>query len=152
MTFSASAPVERGSRGGRAAVEIRTPHREDGPVDAADAANGAIATKDFPALSWKRAYLAALMSPPSRLYYAPPEGDAALRRALQGYLGRQQAIDLCARVLLDADDTFVFEDPATWWHGAASRPPARGCCSSRWTPMAWTPSAFPGMQAFAWPT
>jgi GntR family transcriptional regulator/MocR family aminotransferase len=79
-------------------------------------------------MSWKRAYLAALMSPPSRLYYAPPEGDAALRRALQGYLGRargvhcdaehivivhgsQQAIDLCARVLLDADDTFVFEDP-----------------------------------------
>jgi GntR family transcriptional regulator/MocR family aminotransferase len=89
---------------------------------------GAIATRDFPALAWRRAYLAALLSPPSRLYYAPPEGDAALRRALQGYLwrarglrcdagqivivhGSQQAIDLCARVLLDPDDAFVFEDP-----------------------------------------
>lgn len=89
---------------------------------------GAIATRDFPALAWRRAYLAALLSPPPRLYYAAPEGDAALRRALQGYLGRarglrcdaeqivivhgsQQAIDLCARVLLDPDDAFVFEDP-----------------------------------------
>jgi GntR family transcriptional regulator/MocR family aminotransferase len=89
---------------------------------------GAIATRDFPTLAWRRAYLAALLSPPPRLYYATPEGDASLRRALQGYLGRarglrcdaeqivivhgsQQAIDLCARVLLDADDAFVFEDP-----------------------------------------
>jgi GntR family transcriptional regulator/MocR family aminotransferase len=89
---------------------------------------GAIAARDFPTLAWRRAYLAALLSPPSRLYYAPPEGDAALRRTLQGYLGRarglrcdaeqivivhgsQQAIDLCARVLLDPDDAFVFEDP-----------------------------------------
>ncbi len=89
---------------------------------------GAIASGDFPTLAWRRAYLAALLNPPSRLYYAAPEGDASLRRALQGYLGRarglrcdaeqivivhgsQQAIDLCARVLLDAADTFVFEDP-----------------------------------------
>ena len=101
------------------------------PADAPAAIDflyGAIAARDFPALAWRRAYLAALLSPPSRLYYAPPEGDAALRRALQGYLGRarglrcdaeqivivhgsQQAIDLCARVLLDPDDAFVFEDP-----------------------------------------
>jgi GntR family transcriptional regulator/MocR family aminotransferase len=63
-----------------------------------------------------------------RLYYEPPEGDASLRRALQGYLARargllcdaeqivivqgsQQAIDLCARVLLDREDAFAFEDP-----------------------------------------
>jgi len=89
---------------------------------------GAIATRDFPTLAWRRAYLAALLSPPPRLYYAPPEGDASLRRALQGYLGRarglrcdaeqivivhgsQQVIDLCARILLDRDDAFVFEDP-----------------------------------------
>lgn len=89
---------------------------------------GAVAAADFPTLVWRRAYLAALMRPGPRLYYAAPEGDAALRKALQGYLGRarglqcsaeqilivhgsQQAIDLCARVLLDADDTFAFEDP-----------------------------------------
>ena len=100
----------------------------DAKPAAVDFLYGAIATRDFPALGWRRAYLAALMSPPPRLYYAPPEGDAALRRALQGYLGRarglhcdaeqivivhgsQQAIDLCARVLLGADDAFVFEDP-----------------------------------------
>lgn len=89
---------------------------------------GAIAARDFPALAWRRAYLQVLLAQQQRLCYAPPEGDAALRRALQGYLARarglrceagqilvvhgsQQAIDLCARVLLDADDGFVFEDP-----------------------------------------
>ncbi len=89
---------------------------------------GAVASRDFPALVWRRAYLAALLNPQQRLYYAAPEGDASLRRALQGYLGRarglrcgaeqivvvhgsQQAIDLCARLLLDAGDAFVFEDP-----------------------------------------
>lgn len=89
---------------------------------------GAVGARDFPSVTWRRAYLAALWEAQPRLYYAPPEGDEALRRALSGYLGRarglrclpeqivvvngsQQAIDLCARVLLDADDAFVFEDP-----------------------------------------
>ncbi|MBL8344315.1 MAG: PLP-dependent aminotransferase family protein [Rubrivivax sp.] len=89
---------------------------------------GAVAARDFPALSWRRAYQAALLRHQPSLYYAPPEGDATLRRALQGYLSRarglacdagqivivhgsQQAIDLCARVLLDPDDAFAFEDP-----------------------------------------
>lgn len=89
---------------------------------------GAVASRDFPALPWRRAYQAALLRHQRSLYYAPPEGDASLRGALQGYLGRarglscdteqivivhgsQQAIDLCARVLLDPGDAFVFEDP-----------------------------------------
>lgn len=89
---------------------------------------GAVASRDFPALPWRRAYQAALLHHQPSLYYAPPEGDASLRRALQGYLGRarglgcdagqivivhgsQQAIDLCARVLLNPDDAFAFEDP-----------------------------------------
>lgn len=89
---------------------------------------GAVASRDFPALLWRRAYQAALLRRQPSLYYAPPEGDASLRRALQGYLGRarglsceteqivivhgsQQAIDLCARVLLDPEDAFAFEDP-----------------------------------------
>jgi GntR family transcriptional regulator/MocR family aminotransferase len=89
---------------------------------------GAVASRDFPTLAWRRAYQAALLSHQHRLYYAEPEGDAALRRALQRYLARarglrcdaaqivvvqgsQQAIDLCARVLLDPGDAFVFEDP-----------------------------------------
>ncbi|MGM9487325.1 PLP-dependent aminotransferase family protein [Ideonella sp. YS5] len=89
---------------------------------------GAVASHDFPALAWRRAYQAALLNRQHSLYYALPEGDASLRRALQGYLARarglhcdaeqivvvhgsQQAIDLCARVLLDPRDAFVFEDP-----------------------------------------
>jgi len=139
MPTRAAAPVDPGSRAvpplstfGRRVEKMvlsALPNAQpDAQHIAIDFLYGAIATKDFPALSWKRAYLATLMSPPSRLYYAPPEGDAALRRALQGYLGRarglhchaeqivivhgsQQAIDLCARVLLDANDAFVFENP-----------------------------------------
>lgn len=89
---------------------------------------GAVAARDFPTLLWRRAYQAELLRQQNSLYYGPPEGDASLRRALQGYLrrarglaceaeqilvvhGSQQAIDLCARLLLDAGDAFVFEDP-----------------------------------------
>lgn len=89
---------------------------------------GAVASRDFPTLPWRRAYQAELLRQQDGLYYAAPEGDAALRRALQGYLrrarglacdaaqivvvnGSQQAIDLCARLLLDAGDAFAFEDP-----------------------------------------
>lgn len=89
---------------------------------------GALAARDFPARTWRRAYQAALQRQPQCLSYILPEGDPSLRRALQGYLrrtrgiacdteqilvvqGSQQAIDLCARLLLDAADAFAFEDP-----------------------------------------
>lgn len=89
---------------------------------------GAVASRDFPALVWRRAYQAALLRRQHSLYYDAPEGDTSLRRSLQGYLrrarglacadeqiivvhGSQQAIDLCARLLLDPGDAFVFEDP-----------------------------------------
>lgn len=89
---------------------------------------GAVGARDFPSMAWRRAYLAALLASRPRHDYAAPEGEAGLRQALAGYLARarglhctpeqlvvvngsQQAIDLCARVLLDADSAFVFEDP-----------------------------------------
>ncbi|WP_427306937.1 PLP-dependent aminotransferase family protein [Cupriavidus sp. H39] len=89
---------------------------------------GAVAWRDFPALAWRRAWQAELLRQQDKLCYAAPEGEASLRRALQGYLrrarglaceaeqivvvhGSQQAIDLCARLLLDDGDGFVFEDP-----------------------------------------
>jgi GntR family transcriptional regulator/MocR family aminotransferase len=89
---------------------------------------GAVASRDFPALAWRRAYQAELLRQQHSLYYVAPEGEASLRRALQGYLARarglacdaeqilvvhgsQQAIDLCARLLLAPGDAFVFEDP-----------------------------------------
>ncbi|WP_459616661.1 MocR-like pyridoxine biosynthesis transcription factor PdxR [Bordetella sp. 2513F-2] len=97
-------------------------------MPAIDFRYGSVALRDFPAQVWRRAYQAELQRQEHSLGYAAPEGDAALRRALQGYLrrarglacdaeqilivqGSQQAIDLCARLLLDADDGFVFEEP-----------------------------------------
>lgn len=89
---------------------------------------GAVASRDFPTLTWRRAWRRELLHQPTPRYYAAPEGEAALRRALQAYLrrargldchpgqivivnGSQQAIDLCARLLLDPGDAFAFEDP-----------------------------------------
>jgi GntR family transcriptional regulator/MocR family aminotransferase len=89
---------------------------------------GAVAHRDFPTMAWRRAYQSELLQQQRRLYYVPPEGDEQLRHAVQGYLrrarglacsaeqilivhGSQQAIDLCARLLLNAGDIFVFEDP-----------------------------------------
>lgn len=89
---------------------------------------GAVASRDFPTHAWRKAYLSELLRQQQRLYYIPPEGEISLRQVLQGYLrrarglvceaqqivmvhGSQQAIDMCARLLLDARDTFVFENP-----------------------------------------
>lgn len=89
---------------------------------------GAVAARDFPYLAWRRAYQTALLRQQHSLYYTLPEGEPALQRALQGYLhrakgircdarqilivqGAQQALDLCARLLLDEGDRFVCENP-----------------------------------------
>ncbi|MDD0814412.1 PLP-dependent aminotransferase family protein [Curvibacter sp. HBC28] len=89
---------------------------------------GALASSDFPVLTWRRAVKEAGLRPSPRLSYGAPEGEAPLRQALQGYLqrarglrchadqivvvqGSQQGIDLCARLLLQAGDRFAFEDP-----------------------------------------
>jgi GntR family transcriptional regulator/MocR family aminotransferase len=89
---------------------------------------GSVASRDFPTAAWRRAYLAELLRMQKNLYYVPPEGDPKLRHELLGYLrrarglacdaeqivivhGSQQAIDLCARLLLNGGDAFVFEDP-----------------------------------------
>lgn len=89
---------------------------------------GAVVARGLPALPWRRAHQAALLLQQPPPYYEPPDGDASLRRALQGYLawacglacvaeqivivhGSLQAIDLCARVLLDPGDAFAFKDP-----------------------------------------
>ena len=92
---------------------------------------GAVASRDFPLRSWRRALQAArarTQADQSPLGYIEPEGDPALRRALQAYLARarglvfdaeqvlvvhgsQQGIDLAARLLLDPGDAVVMEDP-----------------------------------------
>jgi len=89
---------------------------------------GAIAAGDFPTLAWRRLYNRALTRRQPHLYYSASEGDAKLRAALQGYLlrarglqcsaeqilivhGTQQALELCARVLVDPGDHVVMEEP-----------------------------------------
>ncbi|PSO31749.1 PLP-dependent aminotransferase family protein [Bradyrhizobium sp. MOS002] len=89
---------------------------------------GELAPSDFPVQAWKKAVTAAMARKPERLAYDDPCGALRLRTALQGYLwrsrsvrcevdqivvvnGSQQGLDICARLLLDARDRFVMEDP-----------------------------------------
>lgn len=89
---------------------------------------GALSSADFPALAWRKAYNKVSLQRQDRLYYAPAEGELELRTELQGYVrrarglicdveqihivnGAQQAIDLCARMLVDPDERVVMEEP-----------------------------------------
>jgi GntR family transcriptional regulator / MocR family aminotransferase len=89
---------------------------------------GALAPDDFPKLAWRRAYDRALLQRQVQLYYASAQGEAELRAEIQGYLrrargltcsadqilivnGSQQAIDLCARMLLNPGDHVAIEEP-----------------------------------------
>lgn len=89
---------------------------------------GELSPSDFPVPAWKKAVTAAMARKPERLAYDDPCGSLRLRTALQGYLwrsrgvlcevdqivvvnGSQQGLDICARLLLDAGDRFVMEDP-----------------------------------------
>lgn len=123
----AAAPAHLSAYGQRMAV-LAWPLPTSTPKGAVDFVYGALAATDFPTLAWRRAYSAALLRRQPRLSYGAPEGEAALRTALQGYLhrarglacaaeqilivhGSQQALDLCARVLIDPGDHAVVEDP-----------------------------------------
>jgi len=94
----------------------------------ADFRYGDLAPSDFPIPAWKKAVVAAITQRPDRLAYDDPCGSLRLRSALQNYLwrsrtlrcdvdqivvvnGSQQGLDLCARLLLNAGDRFVMEDP-----------------------------------------
>ena len=100
---------------------------------------GELSPADFPVLAWKKAVTAAMARKPERLAYDDPCGSLRLRTALQGYLwrsrsvrcevdqivvvnGSQQGLDVCARLLLDAGDRFVMEDPGyrMAWHTFAA--------------------------------
>lgn len=89
---------------------------------------GDVAPDDFPKLAWRKALTTAVLARRERLGYGHPAGSLALRQALQGYLwrargircepdqivvvnGSQQAVDLCARVLVDPGDRVLVEEP-----------------------------------------
>jgi GntR family transcriptional regulator/MocR family aminotransferase len=115
---------------------------------------GPLAGADFPTPLWLKALRAAERQRPPRLEYEDPRGNPELRRALQAHLSRsrglactldqllivngsQQALDLCARLLLDPGDRVVVENPATAWPTRCSRPMARGCSVPRWMNTDW---------------
>ncbi|MCV9999306.1 PLP-dependent aminotransferase family protein [Pararhizobium sp. YC-54] len=89
---------------------------------------GDVAPDDFPKLLWRKALTAAVIARRARLGYGHPAGSPVLRQALQGYLwrargircqaeqivvtnGSQQALDLCARALLNPGDRVLIEEP-----------------------------------------
>lgn len=89
---------------------------------------GAMADEDFPKLAWRRLYNQALVRRQRGLYYGLIEGEADLRQELQGYLlrarglsctpeqilivqGAQQALALCASVLVEPGHGVVMEEP-----------------------------------------
>lgn len=89
---------------------------------------GPLAGRDFPTLTWLKALRAVERQRAPRLAYEDPRGNLELRGALQAHLsqtrglscstdqlmivnGSQQALDLCARVLLDPGDPVAVENP-----------------------------------------
>ncbi|TPJ28279.1 PLP-dependent aminotransferase family protein [Mesorhizobium sp. B2-8-3] len=101
---------------------------EGQPAKLADFRYGELSGADFPVLAWRRASNKAILRRAARLRYGDPQGSSVLRNALQAYLwrargisctpdqivivnGSQQGLDLCARLLLDAGDPFVIENP-----------------------------------------
>jgi GntR family transcriptional regulator/MocR family aminotransferase len=109
-------------------IAAMKPYSVTSPMARIDFKYGSVASRDFPALGWQRAYRSELVKRQPNLYYGQPEGEERLRSALQGYLrrarglscdveqilvvhGSQQGVDLCARLLLNPDDAFVMEEP-----------------------------------------
>jgi GntR family transcriptional regulator/MocR family aminotransferase len=107
---------------------LALPSTDAAPAGHIDFKYGPLAGADFPTLAWMKASRKVERERPPRLAYADPRGDARLRRALQSYVARargischpdqlvivngsQQALDLCARLLLDPGDVVVVENP-----------------------------------------
>lgn len=122
------APVRRISRSGARLAALQLPAAAASHPAEIDFVYGPLARQDFPAAAWLKAQRAVAQRGPARLAYGDPMGDPALRQALQAHLGRsrgmacaveqlmivngsQQALDLCARVLLDPGDVVVVEQP-----------------------------------------
>ena len=89
---------------------------------------GPLSGSDFPTLTWMKALRAVERQRSRRLEYEDPRGNLELRRALQAHLsqargmacsveqllivnGSQQALDLCARLLVDPGCSVVVENP-----------------------------------------
>jgi len=97
-------------------------------ADEIDFVYGPLAGRDFPILPWLKALRAVERQRSARLAYEDPRGNLDLRKALQTHLsqsrglscsvdqllivnGSQQALDLCARLLISPGDPVVAENP-----------------------------------------
>lgn len=123
-----SLPQARLSAFGERVRNLKLSGADAPPAGHIDFKYGPLAGGDFPTLAWMKASRKVERERPPRLAYADPRGDPGLRRALQSYVARargiscnlgqlvivngsQQALDLCARVLLDPGDVVVVENP-----------------------------------------
>ena len=107
-------------------------------------------TRSFPLPTWERLTRQVLKEYGAQaLLHSPPQGMEPLRRAIADYVNlergaratpervlvltsSQQALTLCATVLLDAGEQICIEDPV--YHGRArpSPPPGWNACPCRW--------------------
>lgn len=125
---SPAMPAPQLSRFGHAAMALPMRYAPPQAGLSADFRYGDLSPLEFPALAWKQSLNAAALSRPERLAYGDPCGLPRLREALCAYVwrargircdpgqiiitsGSQQALDLCARILLDPDEAFAIEEP-----------------------------------------
>ena len=110
-----------------AALGLAVPSLKEGAGEI-DFVYGPLSGSDFPTLAWMKALRVVERQRGGRLEYDDPRGSIELRRALQAHLSRarglacsaeqiiivsgsQQALDLCARLLVDPGETVVVENP-----------------------------------------
>jgi GntR family transcriptional regulator/MocR family aminotransferase len=134
------------SRRGRLLADTRTSTVRDAGSEARAFRPGVPALEEFPARTWRRLESEIWRHPLQRLLgYGEPAGYRPLRRVISEYLGAtrglscepdqvivvsgsQQALDLCARLLLDPGDAAWIEDPC--YAGARAALSAGGACLS----------------------
>jgi GntR family transcriptional regulator/MocR family aminotransferase len=113
---------------GERVAELKLSSTGTPPPGYVDFMYGPLAGGDFPTLAWMKASRQVDRERPDRLAYKDPRGDLRLRQALQSYVARargisctpdqlvivngsQQALDLCARLLLNPGDKVAVENP-----------------------------------------
>ncbi|MDM0087242.1 MULTISPECIES: PLP-dependent aminotransferase family protein [unclassified Variovorax] len=113
---------------GRRLESLALPVRSASAPEVVDFVYGPLAGRDFPTLAWTKAARQVERQRAPVLAYEDPQGNEELRAALRVHLahargvfcdtsqllvvnGSQQALDLCARLLVEPGDTVAVENP-----------------------------------------
>ncbi|MBB1598943.1 PLP-dependent aminotransferase family protein [Variovorax sp. UMC13] len=113
---------------GRRVEALALPARSVPTPDTVDFVYGPLSGRDFPTLAWAKAARQVERERAPMLAYEDPQGHEELRAALRVHLahargvfcetdqllvvnGSQQALDLCARLLVEPGDTVAVENP-----------------------------------------